>query len=117
MTSNEKNSKLQSCRSRWELQFSYKNHLRPSSYEKDMIFLKSDVVTPAGVAWQGCTVTPVGVAWQAWYMEYALAGTRANVAHFVTPMHVARQSVFVAPRGPARPKGLDLQIFVRVDYF
>ena len=41
----------------------------------------------------------------------------ANVVHLVTPMHVARQCVFVAPRGPARPKGLDLQIFVRVDYF
>ena len=35
----------------------------------------------------------------------------------VTPIHVARQSVFVTPRCPARLKGLDLQIFVRMGYF
>jgi len=40
----------------------YKNHLHPSLYEKDMIFLKSDIVKPTGVARQDCTVTPVGVA-------------------------------------------------------
>jgi hypothetical protein len=28
----QKNSKLQSCRSHRELQFSYKNHLHPTSY-------------------------------------------------------------------------------------
>ena len=42
---------------------------------------------------------------------------RANVAHLVTPMHVARQRIFVTPRRPARPKGLDLQIYVRVSHF
>jgi len=35
----------------------------------------------------------------------------------VTPMHVARQRVFVTPRRPARPKGLDLQIYIQVGYF
>ena len=38
-----------------------------------MIFLRSDLVAPAGVAWQDYTVTPVGVAWRAWHVEYALA--------------------------------------------
>jgi hypothetical protein len=33
-----KNSKLESCRSRRGLQFSYKNHLHPMSYERVMIF-------------------------------------------------------------------------------
>ena len=37
-SSNEKNSKLESCRSRQELQFSYKNHLHPMSYRRVMIF-------------------------------------------------------------------------------
>ena len=74
-----KNSKLESCISRRELQFSYKNYLHPSSYEKDMIFVWSNLVAPAGVTWQGCTVTPVGVAWQAWHVEYVLADPfRAN---------------------------------------
>jgi len=34
-----------------------------------------------------------------------------------TPIHVARQYVFVAPLGLAQPKGLYLQIFVWVGYF
>ena len=42
---------------------------------------------------------------------------RANVAHLVTPMHVALKRVFVTPRRPARPKALDLQIYIRVGYF
>ena len=33
-----KNSKLESCTSRWELQFLYKNHLHPMSYRRVMIF-------------------------------------------------------------------------------
>ena len=33
-----KNSKLESCRSRRGLQFSYKNHLHPMSYRRVMIF-------------------------------------------------------------------------------
>ena len=33
-----KNSKLESCRSRRVLQFSYKNHLHPMSYRRVMIF-------------------------------------------------------------------------------
>ena len=37
-SSNEKNSKLESCRSRRGLQFSYKNHLHPMSYRRVMIF-------------------------------------------------------------------------------
>ena len=43
-----KNSKLKSCRSH-RAQFSYKNHLHPTSFEKDMIFykVKSYHVTPA----------------------------------------------------------------------
>ena len=35
-----KNSKLESCRSRWGLQFSYKNYLHPMSYQRVMIFRK-----------------------------------------------------------------------------
>ena len=34
----KKNSKLESCRSRRGLQFSYKNHLHPMSYRRVMIF-------------------------------------------------------------------------------
>jgi len=37
--------------------------------------------------------------------------------HLVTPMLLARQSVSVTPRCPARPKGLDLQIFVWMGFF
>ena len=37
-SSNEKNSKLESCRSHRGLQFSYKNHLHPMSYRRIMIF-------------------------------------------------------------------------------
>ena len=33
-----KNLKLENCRSRWGLQFSYKNHLHPMSYRRVMIF-------------------------------------------------------------------------------
>jgi len=36
------------------------------------------------------------------------APERGNVTHLVTPMHVARQHVFVTPRGLARPNELDL---------
>ena len=49
--------------------------------------------------------------------SFLSAPKRANMAHLVTPMHVARQRVFVTPRGPAQQKGLDLQIYVRVGYF
>src|SRR6185312_3243860 len=37
-SSNKKNSKLESCRSRRGLQFSYKNHLHPMSYRRVMIY-------------------------------------------------------------------------------
>jgi hypothetical protein len=37
-SSNEKNSKLENCRSRRDLQFSYKNHLYQTSYRRVMIF-------------------------------------------------------------------------------
>jgi hypothetical protein len=40
------------------------------------------------------------------------APKRVNMAHLITPMHVVRQRIFVTLRGPARPKGLDLQIFM-----
>ena len=40
---------------------------------------------------------------------FSSAPKHANVVHLVTPMHVARQHVFVTPRGLARPNGLDLQ--------
>ena len=35
-----KNSKLQSCRSHWDLQFTYKNYLHPTSYRRVFYFLK-----------------------------------------------------------------------------
>ena len=37
-SSNEKHTKLESCRSRRWLQFSYKNHLHPMLYRRVMIF-------------------------------------------------------------------------------
>ena len=37
-SSNEKNSKLESCGSHRGLQFSYQNHLHPMSYRRVMIF-------------------------------------------------------------------------------
>ena len=43
--SNRKNSKLESCRSHRDLQFSYENYLHPVSYRRVMIFLKSSLVT------------------------------------------------------------------------
>ena len=60
-----KNSKLQSCRSRRELQFSYKNHLHPTSYWRVMIFRNFSLVTPVSVTRQDSPVTPMGVARQA----------------------------------------------------
>jgi hypothetical protein len=76
-----KNPKLQSCRSCRELQCSYKNHFHPSSYEKDIIFLRWDLIVSAGVAWQDWTVTQVGVAWQAWHVEYTLADPSCVLQH------------------------------------
>jgi hypothetical protein len=61
---NWKNSKLQSCRSHRGLQFLYKVHLHPTSYEGVMNFQTFCLVTPFLVAWQNGTVTPAGVAWQ-----------------------------------------------------
>ena len=37
-SSNEKKSKLETCKSRRGLQFSYKNHVHPMSYRRVMIF-------------------------------------------------------------------------------
>ena len=51
-----KTSKLESYRSRRGLQFSYKNHLDPRSYEKDTIFLNCTLPRQSG--WRGATVLP-----------------------------------------------------------
>jgi hypothetical protein len=59
-----KNSKLQSCRSRRELQFSYKFHLHLMSYLRVMIFQRFFLITSLLVARQNNTVTPTGVVWQ-----------------------------------------------------
>ena len=88
-----------------------------------MIFLKSDLVTQAG--WRDKAVLSrrwewrdkvdtFNMSWQTPSERLPLpsAPKRANVAHLVTPMHVARQRVFVTPRKPARPNGLDLQIYI-----
>ena len=87
-----------------------------------MIFLKLDIVTPVG--WRDKVVLSRRWEWRdkvdTWNMSWRplpSAPKRANVAHLVTPMHVARQRVFVTPRRPARPKVLDLQIYIRVGYF
>ena len=73
-------SKLQSCRSRLVLQFSYKNHLHPSSYEKVMIFLKSDLVTPAG--WRDKTVLSRRWEWRdkldTWNMRWQTPSERSE---------------------------------------
>ena len=50
MTSNEKTKNYKVVDLVESYIFLYKNHLHPSSYEKDMIFLKSDLVTPTRVA-------------------------------------------------------------------
>ena len=48
MTSNEKTQNYKIVDLVESYNFLYKNHLHPSSYEKYMIFLKSDIVTPTG---------------------------------------------------------------------
>ena len=50
MTSNEKTQNYKVVDLVESYSFYIKNHLRPSSHEKNMIFLKSDLVTLAGVA-------------------------------------------------------------------
>jgi hypothetical protein len=52
-----------------------------------------------------------------WNMRWHTPSARSSVAHLVTPMHMVRQPVFVTPLAPARPKGLDMKIFVWVGYF
>ena len=76
MTSNEKTQNYKVVDLVESYNFFYKNHLHPSSYEKDIIFLKSDIVTPAG--WRDKAELSRLLEW------------RDNVAHFVTLMHVAR---------------------------
>ena len=85
-----KNSKLQSCRSHWGLQFSYKNYLHPSSYEKDMIFLRSNLVAPTG--WRDKLYCHAGGSGVTTLTHGICAGRSlpsaprcANVAHLVTP--------------------------------
>ena len=89
-----KNSKLQSYISRWELQFIYKNHIHLSLYEKVIIFLRSDLVTPVGVTWQDCTVTQVGVPWQSWHVNYALANPFQTLWSVPTWQTLSRQCVW-----------------------
>ena len=117
MTSNEKKSKLQSCRSRWELQFSYKIHLHPILYEKDMIFLRSDL------AWQGCTVTPV--EWRdkldTWNMRWQTPSERSEACQHGTPCHANACSATTyfchATRTGATKRVRSVNIYIRVSYF
>jgi hypothetical protein len=41
-----------------------------------------------------------------------MSETPFNVADFAAPMHMARQRYLVVPASLARPKGLDLKIFL-----
>jgi hypothetical protein len=74
------------------------------------------MVRPCHTSWGGVTGLD---RWEwrdkldTWNMRWQTPPARSNVAHLVTLMYVARQSIFVTTRGPARPKRLDLQIFVK----